>query len=232
MVRHDSELVFGMGQSLGSETLGPWAGIETGLTAVIHSGHGAYKALQIAEGNHFGSSALKKRGLGTGEGLFHLDRYHPLLNLLAAVFAPADTFVFEPHYYKRPLPGRPAKHLWVSFGADDHYYPISAQLAAMTGMGLDLAGPAVIPGTRELLERTDLRQVAYPVRLNRTSPTGPVTAVTVQYEPLPPFDGHHINFQRHETRYQYGCFLRTLAKTGAPAVFEPRDRWNALCGSR
>ncbi len=231
-IRFDPGMIFGMGQSMGSETLGPWAGVETELKAVIHSGHGPFKALQIAEGNQFNLKYLKKRGLGTGEGLLGLDRYHPLLNMLAAVMAPADSFAFEPHYYKRPLPGRPAKHLWVSFGTDDHYFPPSTQNASVLSMGLDLIGPARVPGTLEMIELAGLRRLEYPVSLNRSSPKGPVTAVTVQYEKMPPKDGHHINFQRHETRFQYSCFLSTLAETGAPVLFAPAERWDAECSQR
>lgn len=224
------QMVFGMGQSLGSGTLGPWAGVETNMKAVIHSGHGPYKVLQIAEGNQLNLKYLEKKGQGTGEGLLGMDRYHPLLNLLGAVLAPADSFAFEPHYYKRPLEGRSAKHLWVSFGTDDHYFPPSTQNASVVSMGLDLAGPAVISGTPEILKLARLERLDYPVSLNKSSPEGKVTAVTVQYKAAPPLDGHHINFQRTETRYQYGCFLKTLADTGRPVLYAPAGRWDVECG--
>ncbi len=229
-IRFDPDLISSMGQSMGSITQGTWAGIEPGLAAVIPSGHGPYWALQIAEGNQFNLKRLKKKGLGTGEGLLGMDRYHPLLNMLAIVLAPADPFAYEPLYYKRPLPGNKAKHVLCAFGTNDHYFPPSTQNASILSIGLDLAGPQIIPGTRQALEVGGLKNLDYPVRGNRQGPHGPVTAAATQYEELPPPDGHNINFQRHETRYQYSCFLHSLARDGVPTLYAPAKQWDQECG--
>jgi len=228
-IRFDHDLIFSMGHSMGSITQGPWAGVETDLAAVIPSGHGPYWALQIAEGNQFNLKRLRKKGLGTGEGLLGMDRYHPLLNLLAAVLAPADPFVYEPHYVTRPLPDRKPKHVWVSFGTNDHYYPPSTQNASILSIGLDFAGPVIIDQTARMLELAGLRKLEYPVSANRRTPGGDVTAVAVQYEELPPPDGHNINFQRDETRFQWSCFLYSIAVDGVPTVYAPGDGWDAEC---
>ncbi|MFO8058266.1 MAG: hypothetical protein R6V10_13320 [bacterium] len=118
----------------------------------------------------------------------------------------------------------------MAFGTDDHYFPPATQNASVVSMGLDLAGHQVIPDTLKMIKLAGLEHLDYPVSLNRSSPSGPVTAVTVQYKAAPPLDGHHINFQRHETRYQYACFLKTLARTGKPVLYGPAERWDAPCG--
>ena len=36
-------------------------------------------------------------------------------------------------------------------------------------------------------------------------------------------DGHHVNYQLDELKYQYGCFLRTFIDTGMPILLEPNE---------
>jgi len=228
-IRFDPDMVFGMGQSLGSLILGPWGGVETELKALIPAGNGAYWRLFMAEGNPLDMNSLRKSGEGLTESL-GLDKFHPVIDMLQTVLAPADPFAYQKHYATSPLPGRNPKHVWASFGLYDHYFAPVSQNAAISCMGLDLAGPVLEPSTREALELSGLGNPDYPVSLNKESNGRKTTAVAVQYRQYGALDGHHVNYQRQDAKYQYGCFLETLWKTGAPVVYEPVWDWDAKCG--
>ena len=44
-----------------------------------------------------------------------------------------------------------------------------------------------------------------------------VTSAVIQYAPSV-LDGHHVAYQRDDTKAQYGCFLKTLGQGGTPFV--------------
>ena len=224
-VRFNPKLIFGMGQSLGSLILGPWGAVETDLKALIPAGNGAYWSLFMAKGNPLDMKGLKKKGQGLTESL-GLDVFHPVIMALSTVLAEADPFAYQGHYLREPLPGRAPKNVWASFGLYDHYFYPGSQNAAILCMDLDFIGPVREPSTEAALELAGLHRLDYPARANR----GNVTAVAVQFEEIGPLDGHHVNYQRDDAKYQYGCFLESLVKKGEATAFAPQDRWNAPCG--
>ncbi len=228
-VKFDPDLVFGMGQSLGSLILGPWGGVETDVKVLIPAGNGAHWSLFITEGNPFDMKTLRRIDKGFGEAALRMDRFHPTISMLANVLAPADPFAYQPHYIENPFPGRAPKHVWASFGLYDHYFPPVSQNAAMAAMGLDFAGKVKEPSTMDMIELSGMDKLLYPVRLNKRIERGSVTAVAVHYEQHGALDGHHVNYQREDAKYQYGCFLKTMVETGAPAALEPVWDWDAPC---
>jgi hypothetical protein len=228
-MRFDPELIFGMGHSLGSLILAPWGAVETDVKALIPSGNGAYWNLFLAGCNVLDIKRLERRGEGMLESA-GFDQYHPMMTLITTVLAPADTFVFEPRFFKDPLPGREPKHVWASFGIYDSDFSTFTQNAAILSMGLDFAGPLIDPSTGPMLDLAGLDPVDYPVRLNKNTPRGEVTGVAVQYEQAGPRDGHFINAQRQDAKYQYACFLESLVDDGAPTTYAPKDKWDAECG--
>lgn len=229
-IKFDPELSFGMGQSLGSLIMGPWGALDSELKALIPAGNGAYWSLFMSAGNPLAMKRLYKSDRGLADYLLRMDEFHPVIMLISTVLAPADPFAYQGRYFKDPLPGRAPKHVWAGFGLYDHYfYPVS-QNAAMIAMGLDLAGPSLEPSTMPALELAGLKRLDYPVSGNKRTPTGPVTAVAVHYLQDGVLDGHHVNYQREDAKYQYGCFLESLVKNGVPAVFAPKAQWDAECG--
>ena len=228
-VRFDPDLVFGMGQSLGSTILSTWAAMEPDLKAVIPTGAGAYYVLFAAESNPANRRRLRGKDVGMGERM-GIHRHHPLLTLTCTVLAPVDMMVHMPRLAVDPLPGRSPKHVLLPAGIHDHYFHPVSQNATMAVAGLDLAGPALHPDTVPLLELAGLDQLDYPVSLNRETPGGAVTAVAVQALQQPPLDGHHVAFQRDDLRYQYGCFLQSLVRDGVPTLYEPGAGWDGGCG--
>lgn len=249
----DGNALFAMGQSQGSIVLDIWSAFEKNLAAIIPSGTGA----------HFGTMALEMRTLPTGDllrvllkipGDEELDLFHPFLNILMLGWGPADPVNFAGHFFREPLPGREAKHVFVSQGFFDSFFPPPSQNAFILAAGLQLAGEPFpmeafdeiareidyqsprcglkAPCARSTVEVMDYlnREIAdYPVTANITSGTGTqITGVIVEALEDGIMDGHHINFQLDNMKYQYGCFLRTLVDTGMPVLLEP-DALEATC---
>ncbi|HUT55941.1 MAG TPA: hypothetical protein VM658_21295 [bacterium] len=227
-VKFDPELIFGMGQSLGSLILGPWGAVETDLKALIPSGNGAYWTIFMAQENPLDMKHLAQSGRGLTTSL-GLDIFNPVITMLGTALAPGDPASYQRRYYVDPFPGRKPKHVWASFGLHDHYFFPWSQNAAILVMGLDFAGAILEPSTKDALDLAGLNQLDYPVTLNKQTPQGPVTAVAVQFDEKGALDGHHVNFQRDDAKYQYGCFLESLVN-GAPTVSAPKNQWNAPCG--
>lgn len=228
-IKFDPSLIFGMGQSLGSLILGPWGAVETDLKALLPSGNGAYWTIFMAQENALDLKRLANSGRGLTTSL-GLDVMHPIITMMGTALAPGDPASFQRHYFEEPLPGRAPKHVYASFGLHDHYFFPYSQNAAILVMGLDFAGVILEPSTKDDLDLAGLKDLPFPVSLNKQTPQGPVTAVAVQYPEKGPLDGHHVNFQRDDAKYQYGCFLESLVQTGAPVVYAPKDQWNAPCG--
>lgn len=224
----DPNRVFAMGQSLGSQIAIAFGAVETDLKVLIPSGSGANMAVAIARQNPFDWKSLRKSGAGIGEKV-GMDMFHPLVSLCQTALGPADPASYIRHIIKDPLPGRAPKHVWLSLGQFDHYFPPESQHAVLVGSGLDMVGSVNDGSLLEVLALAGKTPKGYPVAGNINIGAARITGVAVQYEQFGPLDGHHINFQLDETRYQYGCFLKSYIDTGVPVLYPPRKPWNSEC---
>jgi hypothetical protein len=204
--------------------------VETDVIALVPSGAGATWGLMMAEGNPAGFKSMRVSGEGITEKV-GMDIFHPFISLMQTAMAPADPASFMRHIILEPFPGRKAKNVWLAYGQFDEYFAPSSQAAIITGLGLDLMGDVNDGTVLELMGMTGKQVQPYPVSGNIKTKSGErVTGVAVQYEQVGPLDGHHINFQRTETKYQYGCFLYSLIKDGTPTMYAPKEPWQSTCG--
>lgn len=225
----DPELIFSMGQSLGSMILDVWGAVETDLKVVIPSGSGVHFGVFIATQNPFDNPKLKKKGVGIGEN-FGLDMFHPFVSLAQTAIGPADPGTFAQHIIRNPLPGRKPKNVWISLGEFDHYFSSEAQNAIIADLGVDFVGEVNDGLTPEILALAGRKPIGFPVTGNITAKDGSkITGVALQFEQFGKLDGHHINFQRNDTKYEYGCFLRSYIDNGVPTLYAPRESWDAKC---
>jgi len=226
----DPNLIFGMGQSLGSIILGPLGAVETEFKVIFPSGSGAHMGNFVARMNPYNHDRLRKKGVGMAES-FGVDMFHPIMALSQTVLAPADPGSFMRHIIEDPFPGRKPKHVWLTLGQFDHYFSPEAQNAILIGSGLDFVGEVNDGSTPEILALAGKKPLKYPVSGNIKTKDGVIiTGVAMHYEQIGALDGHHINFQRHETKYQYGCFLRSYIDEGVPTLYPPHRPWDSPCG--
>ncbi len=223
----DRDRLFSMGQSLGSLVLGIYAGVEPSLKAIIPSGEGGHWGLFAVRGNFINAPSLNKSGKGMFEVL-NLDIFHPTMCMFQTALAPSDPLSFTPFIIEHPLQGDP-KNVWMGIGLYDHFFRPESQNAILAGLGLDLAGTVIDDRALEYLELGGRKVIAYPVSGNIKAEGKPVTGVAVQYKMDNILDGHHINYQLDEPKYQYGCFLQSYTQKGEAEVDAPKDL-NAECG--
>jgi hypothetical protein len=186
--------------------------------------------------------------LGTPEDE-ELDIFDPFLNIIMLAWGPVDPIHYARHYWQEPLPARAPKHVFMTQGFYDSYYTPPSQNAFILAAGLQLAGepfPSAafdqvaqgygydsprcgydVPCSRSTVEAMDMvgMDVAeYPVQGNLLSHGDTyVTGVVVEALEDENMDGHHVNFQLDDLKYQYGCFLRTYIDRGTPTLLAPDD---------
>jgi len=217
----NTELFFGMGQSLGSLILGPLAGVEPVFKAIIPSGEGGEWKLLVSRGNILDIKSLNQSGKGMFE-VIGLDKFHPGMALFQMAMTPVDPITFAPHIIKEPLQGNP-KDVWMSMGLFDHFFRPESQDGLMAGMGMDFAGDVVDDRVLEYLELSGRKRLDYPISGNLTSQGKKVTGVAVQYKMDDILDGHHVNFQLDAPKYQYGCFLQSYVRDGKATAYGPKE---------
>jgi hypothetical protein len=210
-----------MGQSLGSIVVGIYGAVETDVKAVVPSGAGGQWGWMASKGNYFDSEYLRKRHMGMTE-LVGANVFHPLLMLLENGLAEADPLSYAPHMIQHPFPGRAPKNVWLALGLYDHYFVPDAQNAIATGLGLDAVGEVKEKSLLDFLALDGHKVLDYPVTGNLKVGDKTLTGAVVQYPQDGILDGHHINFQLDETKYQYSCFLNTLFNAGLPSALAPK----------
>ncbi len=225
----DADLFFTMGQSLGSIIIGVFAPVETDIVAAIPSGEGAHWSVFIADANVMNLKSWREKGLGVGE-FIGLDLFNPFTTMLATALAPADPLIYAPHLITRPFPGREPKNVWMPAGLYDHYFSPMSQNAIITSSGVDMAGEIIEKSTLDWMELSGARRLDLPVSNNIKVDGKKVTGMSMHYVEDGIMDGHDINFQLDETKYQYGCFLYSIANEGKAIIYEPKPDFDEPCG--
>jgi hypothetical protein len=201
--------------------------VEPGLKAIIPSGEGGHWGVFIARGNILDIKSLNQKEKGMFE-VIKVDAFHPAMAVFQTAMAPADFITFAPHIIYEPLQGAP-KQVWMAMGEYDHFFRPETQNALFQGLGLDFAGPVVDKRIEQYLDLSGKKIMDYPVSGNIKVGGKSLTGVAEQFKMDGILDGHHINFQLDAPKYQYGCFLESLVKTGVGTDYAPKDP-NDPCG--
>ncbi len=223
----DSTELFSMGQSLGSLVLGLYAGVEPSLKAIIPSGEGGHWGLFASRGNFIDLASLNQSGKGMFEAI-KVDMFHPIMCIFQTALAPADPLTFTPYIIDRPLQGDP-KNVWMAIGLYDHFFRPESQNAILAGLGLDMAGSVIDDRALQSLELRGRKVLEYPVTDNIKGGGRATTGVAVQYHMDNILDGHHVNYQLDDPKYQYGCFLQSFVQSGDAQVYAPKSS-DSSCG--
>jgi len=223
-IHYDPSLFFAMGLSMGGTILGAWSGVEPGFIASIPAGASGHWGMLIRNFTQIPAKPYFFSWLTGGRRDEDMDARWPVISLVQAVLEPCDTITYAPMVWKRPLPGAPAKNVYLALGDNDYYTKPVTQEAIATALGLPQAGEVVMPSirtTQKLMGYGD--PLNYPVSLNARSDGGrKVTAAVVQFLPDDrTHEGHWINYNLPEVRHQYGCFLKTLIDKGAATIPAP-----------
>jgi hypothetical protein len=223
--RLDTTRVFAMGQSLGGQYVNMVGAVEPRIEAVVPTGSGGHWSRVVLDGEiapGIDNQAAIQFLLGTTQPLTYL---HPGLQLVQLAFEAAEPIVFAPRLARQPLPGHPARSLYLPLGIDDPGFPNWIYDAMALAAGTQQAGEILAPGLQTSLALDGANGlVAYPVSNNRHSEDGtPYTGVAVQYLDDGILDAHHIFAQLDAVKSQYGCFFASAWASGSATVPQPAE---------
>lgn len=226
--RIDTSSTLALGQSQGAQYATMMAAVEPKIKAVVPAGSGGFWALLFAklaqqEGGDFERIAgLLGNVLNKTEPLDHL---YPALRLLQSSWEAAEPMVYMTRMARNPLPGHPARSIYQPVGQGDTAFPEDIFDAVALATGVQQAGEVLWDTMQVSLGLNQLNSIVdYPVFNNLTSEEGqPYTGVVVQFEGDGLDDSHTIFSQLDDVKYQYGCFMDSMAKTGRAIVPKPRS---------
>lgn len=211
------------GQSMGAMYTNLVTATDERIKLAVPTGAGGYWTYFILRTTTIpGVAGLLSLVLKTTETLTFL---HPAVHVAETALEPIDPMVSVPRIGHDPLPGHPARSIYVPAGKDDSYFPEAVFDAMAVAYRHPRAGDAVWPTMDQALSLVGVgAPLGYPVKANVTSAAGaPFTSAVVQYD-SPGYDGHQIYRRLDAVMHQYGCFHETFRATGtavlpAPAAF-------------
>ncbi len=208
------------GQSMGAMYTNLVAASDERFKLAVPTGAGGYWTYFILRTTRIpGASGLLSLVLKTTEKLTFL---HPAVHVAETALEPIDPMVSVPRLGHDPLPGHPARPVYVPAGKGDSYFPEAVFDAMAVAYRHPRVGDSVWPTMDQALSLVGIASPAsYPVKANTQSSTGaPFTSVVVQYD-SPGNDGHAIYRKVDAVMHQYGCFHETFRSTGTAVVPAP-----------
>jgi hypothetical protein len=214
------------GQSLGSYLAGMLAALLPDWKGCVLTGAGgSWVEFPFGPKNPLmPSSVIDAFALPNGE---QIDRFHPYVMAYDLALGPADNTHYLEKVLRDPLAGHNPPHVLALEGHGDQQVPENLQRGDILGLGLDLAGPEVLPNPPDQQDATvlpwgGLQALPYSVQGNRQLPGGLTrTAVFVRYEHDTVLgDGHYISFQLQAPKDQIGEFASDVSAGRVPNVIQ------------
>ena len=220
----DPTAVFAQGQSMGGMYTNLISAVEPSIRAVVPSGAGGFWTYFILKTSLIENTTGKLAVLMDLPVNDPLTFMHPTLSMVETGWEAIDPMVSMPRVAKNPLPGSPARPIYEPVGTNDSYFPEIDYDAMSLAYGQKECGTVLWSTMQTALTLEGLGGlVSYPVSQDLTSGNGKkYTGVVVQYPDDPiTMDGHYIFAQLDQVKYQYGCFLSSMLKTGVATVPAP-----------
>jgi hypothetical protein len=220
--KFDTTHLYGQGQSMGGQYVNLMGAVEPLMLGAVATGAGGYWSYFILY-----TSLIPDLGqkigtifLGTPAKLSHL---HPGLFTFQIAWEPVDPMIYMPRVARRPLKGHPQRSIYEPVGKGDSYFPTQTYDAMALAYGHKEGGKVVWPTMQEALKLDGLDGlISYPIKDDLTSSTGQkYTGAILQYEGDGVYDPHAIYTQLDDVKYQYGCFLESMLKTGKATIPAP-----------
>lgn len=208
------------GQSMGAMYTNLVSASDERIRLAVPTGAGGYWTYFILQTTKIpGAAGLLSLVLKTTERVTFL---HPAIHVAETALEPVDPIVSVPRIGRDPLPGHPARSLYVPAGKADSYFPEPVLDAMAVAYRHPRAGDMVWPEMDQALSLVGVATpVAYPVASNMRSRDGaPFTSAVVQYD-NPGGDGHAIYRRVDAVMHQYGCFHASFRETGIAVVTAP-----------
>ena len=198
---------FFFGHSQGSNVGIPAVATQNGASAAVFSGAGSYLTKALL---------TKTKPIDVRVGLQYLigeslSISHPVMVIWQTFFDSVDTLNFAPLLIKRPLENVNSKDVFVTWGQDDSFSPVSTIAATAVAAGLPIAAPAV--------EQIDsLITETRPVAANITAGDGiQRTGALFQYDSSD-VDGHFVAMRNIRAIADWLNFFQSAVNGNSPRV--------------
>ena len=214
-VSFDGDALAAMGQSMGSTIGLPALTVDDTIDAGIFAGAGGLLievALESTEPIPVGDTLKATLDYDSGE---ELDRYDPILSAVQQIWDLVDPVAHGRFLVDEPHDGIEPTHGFQPSGLEDAYFSTESRAAFSTAIGAQLVEPVLEAEALDQMRWRNLDdELTAPVTGNRDG----TTSVVQQYEP-DVLHGHHVAFQRDDTKSQYACFIHSLTDTETPTFY-------------
>lgn len=225
--RINTKNTIALGQSQGAQYAVMMGAVEPKIKAVVPTGSGGMWSLLFAElANSDDPEFVPIANLlvKTIQKRDRIDHLYPPLRLLQSSWEAAEPMVYASRIAQHPLPNHPVRSIYQPVGQADSSFPESIYDAMALATGVQQTEPELWPEMQDSLALSDLDSlVSYPVSQNLTNDRGQdYTGVVVQYKGDGIINSHSIFSQLDDVKYQYGCFMDSVRRTGSGVVPKPR----------
>jgi hypothetical protein len=222
-IHFDPANLFSQGQSMGGMYTNLVTAVEPSFRAAVPTGAGGFWTYFIFTSAFVpNANAELQLALGVDDG--QLTFMHPALSMVETGWEAIDPIVSVPRVSRRPLPGTNPRPIYEPVGQDDSYFSNDVYNAVALAYGHREVGDVIWPDMQTALAEESLSGIVPYPAVNDISSIdgGPYTGVVAQYDAdTITGDGHYIAFQLDAVKYQYGCFLESMLKTGVAVVPAP-----------
>lgn len=230
-IKFDPARIYFFGHSQGTIEGLPFLSVDSDVKATVLSGAGGYLiGSLLGKRKPLDVASLVQLALADGS----VSSTHPLLNLLQLYFDEVDSINYGRTLVSEPLEGQTAKHVFLSFGAEDSFTPPGTITALTRAMGLRQVtrcgdGACTAEETCNTCAQdcpsdaceehdTTFGQIDAPVSGNVTQGGESYTAAMVKYKGDGSYDDHQVLFREPTAKQQSTHFLGTAARDGVPEI--------------
>jgi hypothetical protein len=164
-------------------------------------------------------------------GAERIDEFHPFALIFQNLCDESEAAYYAPSWLDPAARQGAPLNVLLIMGIFDQYFPPIMIDGLIASAGIDLAGPLLREETLEALAFSGRERLPLPASGNIDLPGGPVTGLAVQYRTPDHVDGHYAPFYLPEAKFQYTCFLESLARTGTAVLPEADPDSFAPCGT-
>lgn len=207
------------GQSLGSIELALYAALDTRLSGIVPSGAGGHLSTMVARSSTLPGALLINLLIGA-DPEETIDELHPLMGLVQWAIEPSDPVLYAEQWAVAPAAGHNALHVYMPTGFHDGFFAPESQGAVAVAAHLSWVNQGVEPRLPFVMSAIHTPTVSLPLSPNLDTPDGKRIAALSSWLEDGILDGHHVSFQRADTRTQYVCFVKSVAN-GQPQVIDP-----------
>jgi hypothetical protein len=220
----DPASFFSQGQSMGGMYTNLITAVEPSFRAAVPTGAGGFWTYFIFQTAFVpNANGLLEVALGVhGE---QLNFMHPAFSMIETGWEAVDPIVSVPRLSRNPLPGTTPRAIYEPVGQNDSYFSNDDYNAVALAYGHREVGSVIWPEMQTALTEEGLGGIVpYPTSndVHAVNDGGAYTGIVVQYDADSiTGNGHYIYAQLDAVKYQYGCFLSSVLRTGVGVVPAP-----------